>query len=101
MANRKYRRNQRGQFASNGDSGAKVTIGRAGGFANAGHRSRVANSIASRRRKQALLRGGAKAVGTAAGLAAAGAVARRGVKSSPTGAKLGKTIKTIARKVRH
>lgn len=38
---RQYRRDSRGRFAGSGTPGAKVTSGRAGGFANANHRARV------------------------------------------------------------
>lgn len=82
---RAYRRNKSGQFASNADSGARVTYGRAGGFASSSVRATKANNAAARRRKQALVRNGAKAVGTAAAIGVAGAAARRGVKNSPLG----------------
>lgn len=68
MANRQYRRKSNGQFASRGDAGAKVTVGRAGGFASAAHRANVANSRAAARRRKALVRTGTKvAAGAAAG----------------------------------
>lgn len=38
MASRKYRRDKNGRFAT---SGTVVTMGKAGGFANAGHRASV------------------------------------------------------------
>lgn len=95
MANRSYRRNKRGQFASKGDSGARVTVGRAGGFANASFRSRVANNRAAAARRQALVRKGARAVGAAVAVGAAGTAIRRGVKSSPTG-----IVKAVVQTVR-
>lgn len=48
MATRAYRRDNRGRFAG-ANGGTKVTYGKAGGFANAGHRSRVAQKRLSSR----------------------------------------------------
>jgi hypothetical protein len=100
MANRQYRRRGNGQFASRGDTGAKVTTGRAGGFANATHRANVANSRKASARKNALVRKGVKVAATGAAGAAIGAVARRGVKKSPTGTTLGDVAGTIRKAIR-
>lgn len=94
---RKYRRNDRGQFSS---SGTKVTTGRAGGFANAAHRARVANNKKAAAQRKALVRKGVKVAAAGAAGAAVGAVARRGVKKSSTGTTLGDVAGTIKKAVR-
>lgn len=83
---RQYRRNARGQFASNSDTGAKVTSGRAGGFANATFRARVANNRAAAARRQKLAKGAAKAGGAVAAAAVVSAAAgRKSIKQRPAG----------------
>jgi hypothetical protein len=100
MASRQYRRNNRGQFASAGSPGTKVTTGRAGGFANAAHQQRVAGNRAASRQRKALVRKGVKVAAGAAATGAVGAVARRGVKNNPTGQSLGDVANTIKKAVR-
>lgn len=51
MATRKYRRDKNGKFAGAG-GGTTVTVGKAGGFANAAHRSRVAASRSQKAKTQ-------------------------------------------------
>lgn len=50
MATRAYRRDNRGRFAGAG-GGTKVTYGKAGGFANAAHRAKVAQGQKARPKK--------------------------------------------------
>lgn len=74
MANRQYRRRKNGQFAARGDSGTTVTVGRAGGFANASVRAKRANNAAAARRRKALVRKGVKVAVTAGTVGALAAV---------------------------
>ena|SRR5690348_7890227 len=96
MANRQYRRNRNGQFAS---KGTVVTTGRAGGFANAAHRANVASARAAKSHRQALVRKGVKTAVTGAVGVGVGAAVRRGVKTSPTGTTLGDVAGTIRKAV--
>lgn len=50
MGTRAYRRDNRGRFAGAG-GGTKVTYGKAGGFANAAHRAKVAQGQKARPQK--------------------------------------------------
>lgn len=65
MGRRGYRRNRKGQFASSGTA-VTMTYGRAGGFANAAHRSAVQGQRVRRARRRRVLRVAARAAGTAA-----------------------------------
>lgn len=100
MASRKYRRNNKGQFASAGSPGTKITVGRAGGFANSAHQQRVAGKRAASKQRQALVRKGVKVTAEAAAAGAVGAAVRRGVKRNPTGESLGDVANTIRKAVR-
>ena len=77
MANRSYKRNRKGQFASNG---TVVTTGKAGGFASAAHRTNVANRAAAVKRRKALIKNGGR-VATAATILGASAYLHK----NPTG----------------
>lgn len=48
---RTYKRDNAGRFAGSG-SATRTTTGKAGGFANAAHRARVAQKVASRARRR-------------------------------------------------
>lgn len=76
---RQYRRDSQGRFAGAGAPGAKVTQGKAGGFANATFRARVANDRAAAKHKRTLVRKGVKAVAAGAGAAAAAGTVRAAV----------------------
>jgi hypothetical protein len=58
---RNYVRGSNGRFAGAGSPGAKVTTGRAGGFANANFRTQVIQKRAASQQRKALTRRGVKA----------------------------------------
>lgn len=107
---RQYRRNKSGQFAGAGSPGTKITVGRAGGFANAAHRARVAQSKSASKHQNTLsssktVKVAAAGVGAAAAIGVTRAVvggrgtpARRSVEVSNPG-KAGNALTGVVRAV--
>lgn len=99
MGTRAYRRDNQGRFAGSG-SGTKVTYGKAGGFANAAHRAKVAQAGQKAKPKKSLgaTAGalGKRAANVGLGTARVGlGVAVLGAATSPS-IKAGPVVRTLA-----
>lgn len=90
---RSYHRDNKGRFAG-ASGGTHVTHGRAGGFANAAHRSAVQGRKVRKARNRRVLKVTARVAGTAGAAALAGALASRGVGryADATGRYMGEAI---------